>query len=268
MGTAGAQRSMERWAWRLVVLVFSGAIILVLAQHPLLKWRERDSVKVQKQREWICRTVARLRKAEPPAADLAQSSSETPWITSGYLIFSNGWAAYKVHTHHDDRLIGDIALLRLADGRIYSSRHHYCSSIRRLMTRVDGNPPQPHDFEDFFNNRARHQEWNLLSPDGRLMCAVMDPRSRKVEKAIWVSIGDCDDSSATNFFVGRYTFSGDFLGWSTHWKSSDELAVDVFTYARNPFMDSDNARVNPTNCLSTLEFHRDKQTGRFTEVKP
>jgi len=33
------------------------------------------------------------------------------WAGNGYILFSNGWAAFACHTFHDSEKIGDVALL-------------------------------------------------------------------------------------------------------------------------------------------------------------
>ena len=267
MGTAGTPAPAAKWPARLVVLAIFGALILIFGQRPLSKWRERDSVKVQRQREWICQRIAELRQIGPPSDDSEQRASYSPWITPRYLIFSNSWAAYRIHTSHSSRLIGEVALLRTSDGRIYSSKLHYCVGIADWMLRSEGEIPCPADADDFFGNQGKRQQWNLLSPDGRVMCVVFCSSSRSPRKTLWISIGNCDDSNATNFFVGRYPFTGEYLGWTTHWNSGDDLSVDVFAYVRNPLAEYPKDRDVPTNYLATLTFHRDRQTGRFTATE-
>ncbi len=165
--------------------------------------------------------------------------------------------------------MGDLALLRLSDGRLYFSKLHYCCGITDTMPYSDTEQlPQPADAADFLTGVGRCQQWILLSSDYRLRCTVVCPdadRPIKNKKSLWISISDSDAGNETSLFERRYTFSGSFIAWSTRWDSNENVTVDVFDCIRNPMMQSVNESDMPTNHLATLEFHRDKQTGRFTD---
>lgn len=237
----------------------------------IARWQE--SVRIHKTNEWIRNTIQELAQTGPPSDDPGKTAPRHSWITRDYLIFSNGWAAFKIHTTHQRDGIGNIAILRLADNRYYSSKLHYCSGLGSSLTlpHPDGISPRPADAPDFLDNIGKRQQWNLLSPDGRLTCAVICPdadRMRSKRKVLWVSITTGDASGDTNLFERRYSFTGKHLAWKTHWNSDESLVLAVFDYADSPMLRSWHHPDQRSNHLATLEFHRNKQTGRFMEKLP
>jgi hypothetical protein len=139
-----------------------------------------------------------------------------------------------------------------------------------MMVETNAVIPQPADAQDFLVNCGRFQQWSLLSPDGRVRCAVICRRADsggKPERALWVSISAGDRNRETNLFEHCYTVSGYFIAWTTRWNSSDDLTIEVFSHYRNPMHNSSDQEQSPTNHLATLEFHRDPQTGKFSDTK-
>ena len=271
MKTEGPQGTKPRSFRRFVItaLVLAVALPVGLA---IARWRE--SVRIHKTNEWIRNTIQELAKTGPPSDDPGKTMPSPSWITRDHLIFSNGWAAYKIHTVHHGKEVGDIAILRLADNRYYSSKLHYCSGgLSSLLPRSDpdGIAPRPADAQDFLDNIGKRQQWNLLSPEGRLRCAIICPnadRRRTKRKVLWVSINTGDASGDTNLFERRYSFPGNHLAWKTHWNSDESLVLSVFDYAVSPMTRPSYHPEQRSNHLATLEFHRNKQTGRFTEKLP
>ena len=271
MKPEGLQPSKPDFARRFVIVALCILAVFLLGKTALRKWQERESVRVEKERGWIRQAVQRLEQAGPPPKDLGQSPPYAPWVVPGYFVFSNGWAAYDLHSFHASDGMGDIALLRLSDGRLYTSKMHFCGGITDMMQPSGSEQlPRPADAKDFFENCGRFQQWNLLSPDGRLSCAVICPdadRAKKTKKALWVSISAPHGNSETNLFERRYTFSGNYVEWTTRWNSNEDLVIDVFDYVLNPMTHLGPEAELPTNHLATLSFHRDRRTGRFTDEK-
>ncbi|HWI57304.1 MAG TPA: hypothetical protein VNZ22_08760 [Bacillota bacterium] len=134
------------------------ALVLVAALFygpPVLeKWRL--STREKKEQEWIQKAVRQLEQAPSPSRELGRGTDSLAWITSNYLIFSNGWAAYKMHSFHANDGMGDIALLRGPDGVLYSSRFHFCGGIISDF-RDPANTAEksrPKDLKDFLQNYA------------------------------------------------------------------------------------------------------------------
>ena len=187
------------------------------------------------------------------------------WATPDYLVFSNGWAAYAMHSWHDNDGMDDIALLRTSDGPFYLSKHHLCCGITSDLLMPGGDNPQPADARDFIERRGQRQEWSLYSPDGRLRCAVRSPYAdrRKASKGVWVWIGRGNGTNETTLLEHRYEVPGAYLSWTTRWVSGDELVVNVYDYGPGgtPYM-YENA---PHRDITTFRFCRDTQSGQFVE---
>lgn len=271
MGTAGTQRLPADWTWRFVILVLCGFLVLISGQALFRKWQNRESVRVNKSVDWIQQTAQRLKQVQPPTTEPGPGAPDAPWVVPGYFIFKNGWAAYDHHSVHAMDGLGDLAVLRLSDGRLYFSKLHYCCGMTDMMQPSGPEQlPQAEDAEDFLAGTGRYQQWTLLSSGERLLGMVICPEADRPhgrKKSLWVVIIDPKGGNQRPRFERRYTFSGNFLAWTTQWNSDDDLAVVVFDNNRSPMMVSGDESVLPTNYLATLRFHRDRQTGRFTATE-
>ena len=266
MKAEGSQESKSGLLQRFVIIALVLAIAVPLGLA-IPRWRE--SVQIQKSNEWIRNTIQELAKTGPPSDDAGVSIPSSFWITRDFLIFSNGWAAFKIHNIHSGDGVGDIVILRLAENSYYSSK--LAHGLRSLLPRPDGISPRPADALDFLDNIGKRQQWNLFSPDGRLTCAVICPdadRMRTTRKVLWVSINTGDASGDTNLFERRYSFTGKHLAWKTHWNSDESLVLSIFDYADSPMLRPWYYPDQRSNHLATLEFYRNKETGRFIEKHP
>jgi len=185
-----------------------------------------------------------------------------------YFLFTNGWATYDLHSVHAMDGLGDLAMLRLSDGRLYFSKLHYCMGITDMMQPSGPEQStQPANADDFLKGVGRYQQWTLLSSDEGLLGAVIcldADRPKQKKKSLWVSIRDANSKEGANLFEARYAFTANNLAWTSHWNSNEDLAIVVFDNNRNPMTASMEEPQRPTNYLGTLRFSRDKQTGRFT----
>jgi hypothetical protein len=246
-------------------------LLLLLLALPAVLGR-RYSFSVTAQREWICEAVQQLAQASPPPAEPEHNEGDAWWKLPGYLLFSNGWATYKINTFHDGNKVGDAAVLRTSDGVFYLTHTHFCTGILELMQPFPGaeeSNPRPADATDFFQNYGRLQGWNLFSTDNRLWCVINcsgegDMRARK--KSFWVWISSGEGSNRTTLLDRRYTVNGAYVSWTSHWLSNDCLAIHLYDYGpyNSPRLYPDSLQ---SNHIMSLNFGRDKPTGQFVEQK-
>jgi len=248
-----------RWVAAGIILL----IIIALALPALRTWQEHRQAR--KERHWILKTAGELEQSASPSVEVKGDVDHHQWIVSDYLLFSNGWAAYKIHTTHQGDPIGDIALLRTSSGEYYSSKLHYCTGLRNMMR--DKDPQWPEDANDFLDYYGRDQQWNLLSQDNRVWCVVTSARRRHLRsvKSLRVWIGSRDGATDSTQFENRYKITAGFISWKVRWNSNEQLDLTVFDYGRfTPYMYGHESYLQ-SNYIKTITFRRDKQTGRFTD---
>jgi hypothetical protein len=195
---------------------------------------------------------------------------ETPWILPDYLIFSNGWAAYRIHTIHDGKDVGDTTVLRTSDGNYYLSHLHFCVGIIEDMEAslsLNKSSPPPADAKDFIEHFGKRQEWNLMAKDNRLWCVINFPREPHYEqgkKTFWVWIVSNEGTNQVTIFDRRYVVTGSYVSWNTHWFTNDSLAIDVYDHGQDvsPRMYPESGQ---SNLITSLTLFRDRGTGKFTE---
>jgi hypothetical protein len=141
--------------WGTVLLIFSTILIsLVVFGFPgrlrliRAKW------------SWTRMAMSQLRNLTPPPAATLWSASNGNWVVGSYLVFSNDWAAFTNHSLHESDELGEIALLRTSDGRVFRTKHHFCNDINEFMIEAEQNrKPQPRDLQDFFNLYGTNKNW-------------------------------------------------------------------------------------------------------------
>ena len=106
------------------------------------------------QAQWLENAKHTLAGRTAPSHDLVHTFRPAAWADQGYLIFSNGWAAFAFHTFHDSRKVGDIALLRTSDGVCYVSHYHFCVGEDEFFGQ-----PQPRDVAQFLKIYGAKQGW-------------------------------------------------------------------------------------------------------------
>ena len=238
---------------------------VLVGRSPLRAWRQ--SAQIKSEVEWIQKAARQLEQVSKPPIEVTQGALTGRWVTGDWLIFSNGWAGYTMHSVHENDGMDDMALLRTSEGSFYLRRWHLCCGIASDLLPPGGEAPPPADAEEFIEHRARLQEWTLFSPDGCLRCVVRSPHAdrKKPSKGVWVWIGSTVGTNETTLFERRYVVSGSYVSWSTRWVSTNEVLVDVFDYGpdRSPYMYKDL----PRRGITTLTFYRGDQSGRFIEKR-
>lgn len=108
------------------------------------------------QAAWLRSQAQHLQNLGAPPMMLATNREPNDWAKDGFLVFSNGWAAFTCHTIHDSDAenIQDIALLRTADGDFYVSRYHFCMGETTFTTK-----DRPGDFSQFLALYGAEQGW-------------------------------------------------------------------------------------------------------------
>jgi hypothetical protein len=145
--TVSRRIDMRRWTIIIIALV---ALLAIVAGV----WKPWSMTQAQ----WLAKTTQELRSCVPPPAYLVTNLPPGRWVAQRYLIFSNDWACFAYHTFHRSERIGDVALLRGADGSFYISRYHFCAGLPE-----DPDAPQPKDLADFLKTYGTDQQWKRLS---------------------------------------------------------------------------------------------------------
>jgi hypothetical protein len=122
-----------------IVIILAVAVFLILPALPHHANKRAQAI-------WLWSEVQRLQNLGAPPMTLATNREPNAWSKDGFLVFSNGWAAFACHTIHDpdSENIGDIALLRTSDGIIYVSYYHFCCGEWTFDTE-----DRPRDFSQF-----------------------------------------------------------------------------------------------------------------------
>lgn len=142
---------MKKTAFIIAALV----VALFLAFMPIFHFHHTDHTDPRAQAVWLWSQVQKLQnRSAPPSTVITNKSELRLWAKDGYLVFSNGWAAFACHTFHDSEEIGDIALLRTTDGIFYVSHYHFCCG-ETIFDCGD----QPKDFSQFLEAFGAKQNW-------------------------------------------------------------------------------------------------------------
>jgi hypothetical protein len=274
----------------IVTVLLSGWALYIVLPYVAIYFAG-NAFRVQDQRAWIQNAVAELAHVPPPPT--SQNPATTCWIApgfqtvtnrnafppskTGYLLFSNGWAAYKIHTSHQRGRIDDTAVLRDSEGNLYVGRRHLCGGITEWMAPnpllgffgLEIQPDRPVDMENFLATYGRLQGWTLFGGEGRPWCVISCPegamRFREgKEKSLWLWVSEGSGTNRTTLFDRRYSIAGHYVCGTPHWLSNDCLTVDVYDYG------PDRARkYNPddrlSNHITSMILTRDKPTGKFME---
>jgi hypothetical protein len=139
---------MQRW--KTILIVGVGVLVVAISIFMLCR--------IVQQNRWAEKSIEQLRQKGPPPTSLTAALSEDIWAADGYLIFTNGWAAFNSHTFHDSSFLGDVAVLAASDGSIYISHYHFCITFGEYRSR-----PRPKDIEEFIRLYGRIQSWKKIS---------------------------------------------------------------------------------------------------------
>lgn len=273
-----------------VTVLLSGWAFYIVLPH-LAIYFAGDGFRVQDQRAWIQNAVAELAQVPPPPTN--QNPATTWWIApgfqmvtnrnsippgkTGYLLFSNGWAAYKIHTGHQRGGIDDTAVLRDSEGDLYVGRRHLCAGITEWMSPnplsdfffSEVQPARPVDMEDFLATYGKLQGWTMFGGEGRPWCVISCPegimRFREgKDKPLWLWVSEGSGTNRTTLFERRYSIAGHYVCGTTHWLSNDCLKIDVYDYGPDRARKYDpDARLS--NHITSVILTRDKMTGKFSE---
>jgi len=250
------------------------ALLLVVALLLTWTWLHWDRFSAVAQRQWILQAVQELSQMLPPSPALERntdkSGSYTWWSRPDYLIFSNGWAAYKIHTVHDGEKVGDIAVLRASDGALYYSNEHYCVGITEWMEphpSLEAQSPAPSDLRDFLAHYGERQDWKSFAPDNRKWCVVnfSHPNGHQGRKPISVWISRGEGTNRATLLDRRYKVSGSYVSWSTSWPSNDCVVLDIYDHGPGirPIISYPGTLLS--NHLMSLSFHLNNRTGLYEE---
>jgi len=272
------------WIWLRALTVL--ALVAVIA-FVLLPWLGQNRYQLTSQKQWISDTFRELEHKTPASLTITNRDGNAIWVTqdvhnshSGFLLFSNGWAAYEIHNLHG---LGsfDTAILRTSDGAYYMSPLHYHNLMGFMKGPKFETPPA--SFADFLQNYGCAQEWAVLSPDGRLHCAVVlnggykspHPKRGKQTLNVWIN-QTTEMDGESNLYAGRLSVVGSYVCWGTRWLANRQIAVDICDYPEKDYAPGGFYHQHDpglfyfhghSNYLTTITFGPDRQTGRYTELK-
>jgi hypothetical protein len=126
--------------------------VLFVAFSLRRQWLETTVIK--QECEWVWLNARQLAEAGPPSAELQNGAITGRWVQQGYLLFSNGWAGYRIHTTHACDGLGNMALVRTPDGVLYLSKLHYCGGIGEWMVPPPATSLGPPMQESFLRGRG------------------------------------------------------------------------------------------------------------------
>jgi len=248
----------------IVIVIVGLCCLVVIFAGPSFRRKLRSRTDMRREREWIWLKARELVEAGPPSAELQYGANTGRWVQQGYLLFSNGWAGYQIHTSHACDRMGNMALLRTDDGILYLSKLHYCGGIADWMASPRDDLPRPANAVEFLSVRGRYQEWNRLSPDGRVACIIRSPDEKRNRVTIW--IGRADGPHLTTFLDEQYQVPRFAVAWSTYWLSNERVNVEFYNYNGRDVLSVFEPDENPpSNHIATLAFHLDHKSGRFTD---
>lgn len=140
-------------------LIGFALLLIVIAAGLWRPWEETRE-------DWIRKTKLELSQRPAPPADFEKTLEPGQWAGGGYVLFENGWAAFASHTIHYSERIGDVALLRAADGTLYESRFHFCTGTLAFWQREDDPElriSRPRDIAHFLALYGEKHRWKRLA---------------------------------------------------------------------------------------------------------
>ncbi len=105
---------------------------------------------------WLQNAINAAQACSPPSSSDLEAASQRNWTTDKYLIFSNGWAAFTMHTAHRPGERWDAAVLMTSDGRLFRSFEHMCKGIG---WRVESCPS---DFDAYLKSYGKEEHWKQV----------------------------------------------------------------------------------------------------------
>lgn len=261
--------------WSRVFIISVATTMLALVVLP--PWFARNPYRPAMQKQWISDTIRELEQAKPLSLSFTNRDGEVIWTTengrsprSRFILFTNGWAAYQIHSMHWKGGFAT-AMLRTSDGAYYINQLHFNNIFAWIKGPIFEAPPG--DFQDFLENYGYAQDWVPISLDGRIFCAVVllekskEPHPKFGKKSLAVWVNERRGDGETNLYEGRIRVTGSYVCWKTRWLTNGQIAVDVCEYPGMNYAPDINGAFLRSNYLTTLTLQRDSQTGRFMEVK-
>ena len=132
------------WLKRKHVIVAVVAVICIIGLRP---WTIARSI-------WIQVVISSMARQQSPRADCLSALPTGKWVLQDVLVFEKGWAAFRCCTFHRSEIIGDRAVIRTSEGKVYVSAQHFCRGIMRYW-----DERQPKDINDFLSKYEQSEHW-------------------------------------------------------------------------------------------------------------
>jgi hypothetical protein len=109
--------------------------------------------------DWIRGAQQEVRAYGPPSAADFEAAASGEWATRKHLVFSNGWAAFKMHSIHDlhdPNTVGDAAVLLTSEGEMFRTFSHLRGIPEWHL------PYRPSSWEDYLRSYGLNQKWKQI----------------------------------------------------------------------------------------------------------
>lgn len=150
-----AMRRRARWRRGLPIagLLVILAIGLAVLWFPATAWS-----RTRARRAWLVGSEAEVRRQLQSGRPAATRVGPDGWYTDQFVLFDQGWAAWRLHSFHWDASeggdwsgVGDLTVLIDDRGRVLYSRSHFCDGTLgwALGFPIQPLPARPSDLDAF-----------------------------------------------------------------------------------------------------------------------
>jgi hypothetical protein len=120
---------LSRWrSHGIAGLLMLGAVGLAIGWYANAHW-----FRTRARRAWLVREETEIRRQLQAGRPNPTRPGAGNWLSDNFILFENGWAAYRLHSFHSDpdggdswSGLGDITVLIDGQGQATYSRFHFC----------------------------------------------------------------------------------------------------------------------------------------------
>jgi hypothetical protein len=123
-------------------------------------WRPWDTARA----DWLRTAQQEVQAYGAPSPADFEAAARGEWATKKHLVFSNGWAAFKMHSIHSPGPVGDVAVLLTSDGDICCTFVHLCKGIPTW--RGFSRPSSPLEYLESYGANEKWKKIGRAQPGG------------------------------------------------------------------------------------------------------